>query len=825
MKLRHKTILFITPFIIIPIVMVGAVSFYKLKESAEERFSTQVVTLLDQISQFINHKVDIAEANLNLLAEHQLVTKYALTDDESIRYELLLPHLLNAFKNLQISINDYYEIRFILPDGFEDARWSANGIENKSEDVSEEDWFKKIKSKNNGVYKSIILDGNTGQAGLLIARKMVLNDAAVDGYGESPKLRGYLAITVSLDYLRTEINKDIIGNTGFLTVMSSRGELIIKPARKIQILSYENLVWEISALIKNNRGKEGLFEIKLNEENLLIHSKILPAEMHLLGILPSRDILDSSRDLGKLVLIITLIAILVTMVSIFFALRHLILRPLSVLNTAARSIGNGHLDLDIEINSKDEIGSLANTFMEMSQSLRQTHEEVSYTANHDSLTGLPNRGMFQKHLSNILTIAKQKGHKVALLFIDLDDFKHINDTLGHQAGDILLQEVALRLSGTLRKKAAAGIHVTGDKACDLVARLGGDEFIILLNEIDGPFNATAVADRVLKKLEKPIDINNHQAYANCSIGITIFPGDAEDSNELIKHADIAMYHAKEQGKNHYQFYSTKLNNDMQKQMQINSRLRIALEQGNFFLHYQPKFDVNTEHVVGLEALIRWNDSELGEVSPAVFIPIAEESGLITPITEWVLNEVCRQCIAWLDAGHKIVPVAVNISSIQFQRRDLLGMINSCLHKSSLSAKFLEVELTETSLLTDTEDAIKILKGLNDLDIKVALDDFGTGYSSLSYLNELPIQTLKIDRSFIKNIVSVNDEYAIIDAIIALAHALDLQVIAEGVETTDQLEYLRKHKCDHVQGFLLSKPLSSDEISQLLKSKNIDRSIS
>ena len=486
---------------------------------------------------------------------------------------------------------------------------------------------------------------------------------------------------------------------------------------------------------------------------------------------------------------------------------------------AARLIGSGQLDLDIQINSKDEIGSLANTFMEMSKSLRQTHEEVSYTANHDSLTGLPNRAMFKNHLSNILTIAKQNEHKVALLFLDLDDFKHVNDSLGHQSGDILLQEVALRLSGTLRKKESSGKHIPGDKACDLVARLGGDEFIILLNEIDGPFNATAVADRVLKKLKEPIDIANSQVYANCSIGITLYPDDAEDSNELIKHADIAMYHAKEQGKNHYQFYSQQLNVDMQKQLQINSRLRIALEENHFYMHYQPKFEVNTQQVVGLEALIRWHDPELGEESPAVFIPIAEESGLITPITEWVLSEVCRQCVAWLDAGQKIVPVAVNISSIQFKRRDLLSMINSSLHKTGLSPKYLEVELTETSLLSDTADAIEILNGLNELGIKVALDDFGTGYSSLSYLNDLPIQTLKIDRSFVKNIISINDEYAIIDAIIALAHALDLQVIAEGVETAIQLNYLKKHNCDYVQGFLLSKPLSNNDVLLFLEGKS------
>lgn len=325
-----------------------------------------------------------------------------------------------------------------------------------------------------------------------------------------------------------------------------------------------------------------------------------------------------------------------------------------------------------------------------------------------------------------------------------------------------------------------------------------------------------MADRVLQNLKDPVEIYGKQVYVNSSIGITLYPDDTENSDDLIKFADIAMYHAKDQGKNHYQFYSHQLNVDLQNRLQMNSHMRHALDRNLFFLHYQPKIETRTGKIMGLEALIRWNDPKLGAISPAVFIPIAEESGLITPITEWVLNEVCRQCKAWLDSGLNIVPVAVNVSSIQFKRRDLTNMIKTALNKTGLAPEYLEIELIETSLLTDTKEAAEILRDLSDLNVKVALDDFGTGYSSLSYLNDLPIQTLKIDRSFIKNIVEVDQEYAIVDAIIVLAHALDLQVIAEGVETTIQLEYLKDRSCDQLQGYLINKPLPNEQIPKLLK---------
>jgi diguanylate cyclase len=814
MNLRHKTLLFVMPLIIIPILMIGSVAFYKLKEANEDRLNTQIDTLLDQISQYVISTASVAEANLLLLADHQLVTQYALTTNETVKYELLLPNILGIFKNIQKSIPDYYEIRFILPDGFEDAYWASDDINNLDTNIRNDSYFPDFESSNDRVFKRIIFDENTREYSLLLIHKLLLNDPAVDTYGSPPTLRGFIAITVSLDHLRDDLNKNIIGESGFLMVIDNNGEVIISPDKRASALSESFSGHLINRDLINYLNLHKQKTVEIDDTHISIHLKSLFANLSLLGVVPESEILDNSRELGKLILIITLLSILTAILLVFIALRQLILQPLSDLDEAAQSIGNGNLDLNISINSNDEISSLARTFMEMSKSLKRTHDEVSYTANHDGLTGLPNRSMFQEYLSKILLFAKQNEQKVALLFLDLDDFKHINDSQGHPAGDILLREVATRLSTTLRKKDNPKTKKY-NKASDLVARLGGDEFIILLNEIDGPFDATAVADRLLKNLHEPVNVYDNHIYVNCSIGITLFPDDGSDANELIKNADIAMYHAKEQGKNHYQFYSKKLNTDMQNRLQMNAKLRIALEKNLFFLHYQPKVDNKSGNIIGLEALLRWHDPDLGMVSPALFIAVAEESGLITPITEWVFNEVCRQCMEWKKSGVDIVPVAVNVSSIQFKRRDLVTMIKNSLDISGLSPNYIEVELTETSLLTDTAIAVEVLNGLNALGIKVALDDFGTGYSSLSYLNKLPIHTLKIDRSFVNTIIEPNRDYAIVDAIIALGHALDLHIVAEGVETTTQLEYLTTHHCDSTQGYLFCKPLPKQDIPQIL----------
>lgn len=812
MKLRNKTLLFIIPLIVIPMAMIGAAAFYKLKALTDYQLSTHTETLLEQISRFVNNKVNVAEANLLLLADHQLVKQYAVAVDDTVRYELLLPHLLNVFNKVQKSVPHYYEIKFILPNGYEDAVWISEDLENKHESIRNETFFDEMSKSTQPVFTHLIYDENTNKHALFLSRKIIINSPAVDAANKPAKLRGYLTITLSLDHLREQVNTNTIGQSGFLAAVSNTGQVMHIPEASKQYIDELNSLFQTGSNIKVSSSPVIL---QHNNQTFRIYQRQLRAGLTLIGALPEKEIIHNSLSLGQIIISVSLIAVIVAVFFAFITLRRIILNPLNLLTSAAISIGQGKHTPEIDIQREDEIGELAKTFVEMSSNLNQMHREVNYTANHDGLTGLPNRTMFQAYLKKIVTIAEQKSQKVALLFIDLDDFKSVNDSLGHHIGDLLLQSIASRLSKTIRDQSNNDTS-TYPKASDLVARLAGDEFVILLNDVEGPWEASAVSDRVINILKTPFDIEQKQIFVSCSIGISIYPEDASNYNDLIQYSDIAMYHAKEQGKNHYQFYAQKLNDDLQKRLKINNRLRHSLAENSFYLVYQPKININTGTITGIEALMRWNDTELGEIPPAEFIPIAEESGLITPLTEWLINKTCLQIRQWQSINIHCPPVSINISSIQFKRKDLPGMIKHAIEKHHLSNQQLEIELTETSLLHSTLEAGDILNTLSDMGIRISLDDFGTGYSSLHYLNTLPIDILKIDRSFINNINNADQEHAIIDAILAIAKALNLEIVAEGVETRQQLDFLLRRNCDTIQGFYLCNPKTANEICSLFE---------
>jgi diguanylate cyclase (GGDEF)-like protein len=446
--------------------------------------------------------------------------------------------------------------------------------------------------------------------------------------------------------------------------------------------------------------------------------------------------------------------------------------------------------------------------------LQQSHDRIAYLAHHDSLTGLPNRRLFIQILERALVNARRNGETLALLFMDLDDFKRVNDSLGHQVGDDLLRQVAERLDSVLRPDDCLVMRDSKQRS-DTVARLGGDEFIMLLPALNQALDAASVARRLLDELARPLVLGGNELELNASIGITIFPDDAGTADELIKNADIAMYHAKEQGKNHYQFFTRSLNTELVKRIEMESALRKSLERHELLLHYQPQVDAVTGEIVGIEALIRWRHPELGLVAPNEFIPLAEETGLNVPIGEWVLWEACRQSKAWQDAGARAVPIAVNISARQFSGAGLERSIRKALNAAGLEPQQLELELTETSVMEAPEKAIRTLEALKEMGIRLSMDDFGTGYSSLGILKRLPIDCLKIDKSFVDEITSERDDAAITVAIIAMARSLGLYVIAEGVEHVGQLAFLRAHGCGIIQGYLVGRPIPAHEMTTLL----------
>ncbi|NQV21408.1 MAG: EAL domain-containing protein, partial [Rhodospirillales bacterium] len=430
-------------------------------------------------------------------------------------------------------------------------------------------------------------------------------------------------------------------------------------------------------------------------------------------------------------------------------------------------------------------------------------EKVYRQAKYDSLTGLPNRALFGERLSYELVRAKRSGKPLGVMFIDLDRFKWVNDTMGHSAGDELLKEVSRRLTTTFRE-------------ADTVARLGGDEFTVLLPEIRRASDTELAARKILSALAEPFHIDGRELFISGSVGITVAPMDGDDIGTLMRNADNAMYRAKEAGRNGFAFFEPDMDATVRERLQLESDLRHSVERGELELRYQPIVDFKTGRTTGVEALVRWRHAEHGYVPPDRFIPIAEESSLIADIGEWVLRTACCQARAWYDAGIVGSHISVNLSSRQFIYRDVEEMVRDALKESGLPPKMLTLEITENTLLDEKTELIKILNNLRALGVGISLDDFGTGYSSLSYLRRFPVDTLKIDRSFVSELAVEPGDAALCQAIIAMAHNLGIEVVAEGIETPEQFNFLHDIGCNYAQGFFLSMPIRAEEYTELAR---------
>lgn len=442
----------------------------------------------------------------------------------------------------------------------------------------------------------------------------------------------------------------------------------------------------------------------------------------------------------------------------------------------------------------------------VTEKIRARQKVLDHLAYHDSLTSLPNRLMFSHKLTQSLARCRRSGAGLAVMFMDLDRFKGINDTFGHNVGDRLLEQVAARLTNSLRK-------------VDIVARMGGDEFTIILTDVKSNKDVADAAKKILHAISRPLVLEGRELLITTSIGIAMYPSQGDNAETLVRNADAAMYKAKEQGKNTYCFYTDSLNAAAMHKVTMEADLRKALDRGELVVYYQPVMELRTGKIVGTEALVRWQHPELGLVSPNSFIPLAEETGLIIPLGEWVLRTACAQNKAWQDAGSPPLRVAVNVSPRQFQQGDLAATVMEILDQTGLEPKYLELELTEGALVQNFDATTAALRRLKEMGVRISIDDFGTGYSSLNYLKRFPVNTVKIDQSFVRNINTNPDDAAIAGAVVAMAHNLKLSVTAEGVETLEQLEFLKSLNCDRMQGYFVSEPVPADDIIYLLKQTN------
>jgi diguanylate cyclase (GGDEF)-like protein/PAS domain S-box-containing protein len=454
------------------------------------------------------------------------------------------------------------------------------------------------------------------------------------------------------------------------------------------------------------------------------------------------------------------------------------------------------------LNEHQEITHYVSVFTNINKH-KKAEDKIRHMAFYDTLTDLPNRALFRERLGDAIARCGSDHHQVAVLFVDLDRVKLINDTLGHDVGDRLLKAVAMRLSACLREG-------------DTVARLGGDEFMIMLTDLCRAQEASHVAQKILETLKPPFHISGNELFVTASVGISLYPQDGTDAETLLKNADTAMYRAKGRGRDTFQVFTQEMKTETSEQHALANSLRRALEREEFYLHYQPQVNIQTGELVGTEALLRWKHPELGAISPDQFIRWAEDTGLIIPLGEWVLRKACEQNQLWRKAGYPALSIAVNLSARQFQQPDIVETISDILHETRMDPASLDLELTESVVMENTGPGLETPYELKALGVQFSIDDFGTGYSSLSYLKRFPVDTLKMDRSFVSEVATDSSDAAIASAVVALGHGLNLSVLAEGVETQGQLSFLRTLKCDKMQGFLFSKPLAPEAFEQLLR---------
>jgi diguanylate cyclase (GGDEF)-like protein len=603
------------------------------------------------------------------------------------------------------------------------------------------------------------------------------------------------------DYL---INPEITKTFGF---DHGKRELIQNDFKKAKLIIDEKK----SDIVLNTRGENDANDAFVSAFVKVPFGTLAENRFVIMGLsIPLENVLQETRLLGLNIVQITLTFSLLAILIAWF-LSRVLSKPLNVMAEAMSQFSAGKAIADLPVNRNDEIGYLAKCFLSMASKLnlqvdqlqdKQLH--LDYLAHHDQLTNLPNRLLFLDRLVQAIHKAHRGQEQLAVVFIDLDRFKHINDSLGHFVGDQVLKIAASRLKEHVREN-------------DTISRLGGDEFTLIIEDIQDPSNVVHIAQKLISVFNEPFIIEGRTFYLSCSIGISTYPQNGIDANELLRNADAAMYKAKELGRNNFQFYTEDMTENALQHVLMETSLRRALELDELVLHFQPQIALKTSEIVGMEALIRWRHPEYGLLMPKDFIPLAEETGLIVDIGEWVLRAACQQIKRWHDKGLNPGPVAVNVSSKQLQKNGFISTITRILRDTSCKPQCLELELTEGTIMHDSAQCITILKEIKKLGIGIAIDDFGTGYSSLSYLKQLPISKLKIDRSFVQDIPQSADDVAIAQAIISLARCMNLTVIAEGVETIEQLCFFKNEDCDGAQGYFFAQPLPVDAITELFSS--------
>lgn len=815
MHLRAKLLSMLVPLLLLPLLGLAWVAYTQLHEQAEEKAGREMQSLLSQLELHTQALLTTTQANLELFANSGQLQSYLLNPSESDRFLLLQPSLLRLFSSYQDAYPEYYEVRIVMPDGFEDTRAVRGVPDNVTEYETQTALFRQLQQTGDHVVLQFAENPDDGRFVLYAAKPILLRDAAVDPILSKPLLRGYLILTVALDSLTERLAASDIGAQGYMFAIDGAGTVRVHADKaRLGTRLSDDILAGLNRLTDPGQKYVG----ELDDKVVHYQTAGLHNNLRLVSAYPESSFRAAGRVLAEVLTGITLLALVVMLTFAYWFMNVFFIRPVQKLRAATRQVGEGNLRVELDVSSNDEIGDLARAFSEMGESLHESQEQIRFHAYHDNLTSLPNRFMLREYLEHAVGRAKRYHETLGVLFADVDGFKRVNDTLGHHAGDELLRQISERISKVVRQDDVLGRP--GDEAVneDVVSRIGGDEFVVLINQMNYSVEAGKVAQRIIDVIGKPFTVAGQEIYVGISIGVALYPTDAEDADDLLKHADIAMFHAKAAGKNNFQFYSSAMNAVAINKLALEANLHRAMESDELFLVYQPKIDLLSGRTIGVEALLRWQHPEEGMIPPSVFIPVAEEVGLINALGDWIMQTACQQIRDWQTGVCRDLVVAVNISSQQIVNPVFFTRVREILQSTDISPERLDFELTETSIMLMESTVDEVFAQIHALGITISLDDFGTGYSSLTHLRRFPIDSLKIDRSFVDEALTNPDDKAIVSAIIGMAKNLGLRVTAEGVEVSGQADFIRNLGCDYAQGYYFGRPMTADQIQARLEAE-------
>ena len=800
MRLQAKLALALVPLVAGPVLALGLLAYTALRADIERNAAEDLRGVLHVATRSVEGLVSRSRANLQVFVASPSVEQYARASGDEDRFYLFQPGLLRQLHLFRQPYPEYREIRFLLPDGTVDARaaapdWRAG---HEAGDVDQRTLGRAAGEEvlTMGLYADDI------EPVLELAYRIELPDAYGTTARNQVRPRGFLAMTVSLEPVYRDLRGMSVDFRGFLLLVLPDGRVLFDSRAG---LSVDRLASGLERLLPDPGS--GQAEQRLIEASeWLGGSQAVSPGLRVIAVLPRGQLEAPLAGLKLQTLGLTLAATLLLGMLLLAWLRRLVLAPLAALRGATERIGAGDLEPVIPIRSSDELGELATAVRHMGERLALAHGQVEHQALHDQLTDLPNRRLIRELMADELGRARRNGGTVAALFVDIDHFKRINDALGHALGDELLRVVARRLGGVL-------LAIERPRRGHL-ARLGGDELLIVLAGSVEPNVAGDVASAVLAAVAEPVDLGDLRQVVTASIGVALYPRDAGDADGLIRAADLAMYAAKADGRNAIRFYAAELNARVAARLRLENALRHAVERSRLSLHYQPIVALATGRAASFEALLRWRDADLGHVPPGEFIPIAEDTGMILDIGRWVLGEVCRQIAAWRADGLVTAPVAVNVSAVQLNRENLAPLIAALLLEHGLGPGDLAIEVTESVLMALDARSEERFMALRSLGVAVYIDDFGTGYSSLSYLRRFQFDCVKIDASFVRGVTDAGDDRILVTAIVALAHALDIRVVAEGIERPEQAAALAELGCDLGQGYHYARPMPQEVAGRL-----------